>query len=332
MILGLLISEKRKLLFNRWVIWGGLACFALILPNIIWQFVHGFPSLELYKNSFTSKNIEKPYIQVIIEQILFTNPILFPLWLAGLIFMILPAGKPYRYMLFAYLILLFIIVSGHSSRPDRIAAIYVFLLAMGSVAFEKWLKTFWNRILFPVMAVLIIAGGLLFAPMFCPVLPPQQLKGLISAMGLHFDLEENKQGEPIPQWLADRIGWQEMTAQVAEVYQDLPEREKANLVLIANNYGEAGALDYYGPKYGLPVVYATHNSYHSWGPPSDTIKTFIAVNISIEDVKDKFDSVEVSKVIHCDDCTRPQKNIQVLILRRPKFSMEKEWKNFKNYN
>jgi hypothetical protein len=332
LIFGLLISRKRNLLFNRWILWGGLACFLLILPNLIWQYVHHFPSLELYANSFSSKNINKSYLQVMIEQIIFVNPASFPLWIAGLFILLSKKFRAYRFMLYTYAILLFMLVLGHSSRPDRITSVYPFLFAMGAVGLEHWLPAIRFRTVQVSMAALIIVGGLLLAPIFCPILPPEQLGKYIARLGLHFDIEEGKKGEPLPQWLADRIGWEEMAEKVAEVYNALPEDEKRNAAIVSTNYGEAGALDLYGPEYGLPIVYCTHNSFHTWGPPSDTIKTYIGVYINADDVKDKFEQVEEAAVYHCPDCTRPQREVSIYILRKPTISIESEWEHFKNYN
>jgi hypothetical protein len=332
LLFGFLLSDQRKLLFNRRILWGGLACFILILPNLVWQFVNHFPSLELYSNSFTSKNIDKSYIQVILEQIFFVNPATFLLWISGLIVLLTPWGKPYRLMLFAYGFLLLVILAGHSSRPDRIASIYTFFMASGAVAIEQYLKSSWKRVIRISMAGLMITGGVFLAPAFCPILPPQTLKPYLAEMGLQFDIEEGKKGEPIPQWLADRIGWRELAADVAQVYHAMPEKEKQNAVIISTNYGEAGALELYGPEFGLPAVFATHNSFHSWGPPSDTVQIYIGVMIDIDDVRPRFDSVHEAKVFLCPDCTRPQQNIPIYILRGPEFSMKKEWQNFKNYH
>lgn len=332
LIVGFLLSDKRKMLFNKWVLWGGLACFILILPNLIWQYVNHFPSLELYSNSFSNKNISKSYLQVVLEQIIFTNPFTFLLWFTGLIALAFHKGKPYRLFLFAYLFLLLVILLGHSSRPDRIASIYTFFLAFGAVVIEKSLKSLWRGFAQISIIVLLLTGGILLAPVFCPLMPPQTLKPYLSKLGLHFDIEEGKKGEPIPQWLADRIGWHELAAEVSQVYNALPENEKQNTVIISTNYGEAGALDLYGTEFGLPPVYATHNSFHSWGPPPDSVRTYIGVMIDIDDVRPRFDSAQEASVFHCEDCTRPQRNIPIYILRGPRFSMQKEWPKFKNYN
>jgi hypothetical protein len=331
LIIGLLISGKRRLLFNRWILWGGLAAFLILLPNLIWQFANGFPSLELYSNSFTGKNIEKPPVQIIIEQIVFANPATFPLWISGLIALAFRRGKDYRLMLYAYLFLMAVMIAGQSSRPDRIASIYTFFMAFGAVTIEQGLKQVWRRRIQVSMMMLMLAGGILLTPVFIPLLPPGQLKAHIAWLGLKMDIEEGKKGEPIPQWLADRIGWRELAVEVAGVYHALPSAEKQNAVIISANYGHAGALELYGPELGLPAVYSTHNAFHTWGPPSDSVKTYIAVSINIEEVKTMFDSVEVATVVYCPDCTRPQHETPIYILRGPKFSIEKEWKGFRIY-
>lgn len=332
LLFGLLVSDKRRLLFNRWILWGLLFAFLLILPNILWQVVSHFPSLELYRNSFSSKNIIKSYLQVFIEQIIFANPATFPLWITGIIALIFPKGRTYRFMLFAYLFLLGIMMLGHSSRPDRISSIYTFFFAYGAVAIEQYLKKTWRATAQIAIAALMLAGGCILAPVFCPVLPPAALKTHIARLGLHLEIEEGKKGEPIPQWLADRIGWPEMAAEVSLVYHSLTPAEQRNAAIISTNYGEAGALELYGSEYGLPPVFATHNSFHSWGPPSDSIQTYIGVFIDLEDVLPRFNSVEEASVYLCPDCTRPQHRVPVYVMRGPKFSMEKEWPKFKLYH
>ncbi len=331
LVIGLLISGKRKLLWNYWLLWGGLAAFLILLPNLIWQIVNDFPSLELYRNSFSGKNIEKSPVEILIEQIVFANPATFPLWLTGVIALAFRRGKEFRLMLFAYLFLMAMMIAGQSSRPDRIASIYTFLIAFGAVTIEQEMKKKGRLVVQLTLGVLMITGGVLLTPVFIPLMAPQQLKAHIARLGLKMDLEEGKKGEPIPQWLADRLGWHELAEEVAEVYHGLPSAERQNPVIISANYGHAGALELYGPELGLPAVYATHNAFHTWGPPSDSVKTYIAVSINIEEVKTMFDSVEEATVVYCPDCTRPQREMPIYILRGPKFSIEKEWKRFRIY-
>jgi len=330
LVLGFLLSAKRKLLWSPWVIWGGLSCFLIILPNLIWQYVNHFPTLELYHNSFVYKNIEKPPLQVILEQVIFVNPATFLLWFTGFIALFFAGRKIYRPLLYAYIFLMLVIVIGHSSRPDRISSIYPFFMAMGAVTIETYLKKAQRAFQFS-LAVVMLAGGIIMAPLFIPLLPPDLFKTYASRLGVQFDIEAGKKDEPIPQWLADRIGWPELAFEVSKVYFSLPLKEQQNTVIVSSNYGEAGALELYGPQLGLPAVYGTHNSYHSWGPPPDSVRTYIGVFINADDVKEMFDSITEAAVFQCKDCTKPQQTIPVYILRGPRFSIKKEWPKFKIY-
>jgi hypothetical protein len=101
---------------------------------------------------------------------------------------------------------------------------------------------------------------------------------------------------------------------------------------VSNNYGEAGALELYGPQHGLPPVYATHNSYHSWGPPPDSVTTYIAVMVGRSDLDRLFESVEQAGVQTCEYCTRPQQRIPIYVARRPRFLVSKAWAGFRIYS
>jgi 4-amino-4-deoxy-L-arabinose transferase-like glycosyltransferase len=331
LLAGFLLSPQRRLLWSRWLAWGGAAALILVLPNLVWQYLNGFPSLELYHNSFFNKNIEQPVTGVLAGQVIFTNPFAFPLWFTGLLVLAFPIGKPYRLVLIAYLLLLAVMIAGHSSRPDRIASVYPFLMASGAAAIAL-LKPVLRSVVVTILAILLVTGGIILAPVFCPILPPQTLKPWISRLGLQLDLEEGKKGEPVPQWLADRIGWRELALETGKVFQALPDAEKRNTVIISTNYGEAGALELYGAEFGLPPVYCTHNSFHAWGPPPDSVRTYIGVYIDAEDVKPRFDSLQEAVAVYCPDCTRPQRRIPIYVLRGPRFTISKEWEGFKSYN
>jgi hypothetical protein len=209
---------------------------------------------------------------------------------------------------------------------------YTVLLAGGAVAIEK-LKRPSSMRFAPVLAIALpICGAIVFAPVCTPLLPPPTLRTYLSTIGFSFSAEKGKMNEPIPQWLADRLGWKELASDVAAVYKSLSPGEQRNTVIVSTNYGEAGALELYGPELGLPRVYATHNNYLLWGPPSDTVQTYIAVFVNRADIEKRFESVVEAAVHTCDDCTRPQRRIPIYVARGPKFSITQEWMKFKIYN
>ena len=333
LVAGILLSGSRRLLGNRWCAAGALICVLILLPNLIWQYVNGFPSLEFYRNAIVNKNVPRGPAGVIIDQILFANPFAFPLWTAGLLYVFASReGRRYIFLGWGYIILLGVMIAGQSSRPDRIGAIYTVLFAAGAVAIERAARPPARRLVPVFMMILLTAGMLVVAPVMTPLLPPPLLRSYLSALGLSFNLERGKMDEAIPQWLADRLGWRELATDVARVYASLPSDERRQTAIVSTNYGEAGALELYGPEFGLPRVYATHNSYFTWGPPPDSIRTYILVYVDLRDAVRRFESVKEAAVHTCGDCTRPQQRIPIYVARGPRFSMSMEWKNFKIYN
>ena len=333
LVAGMLLTHARRFLWSKWFLWGMVTAFLLIVPNLLWQYANGYPSLEFYRNAMVNKNIPIGPVEVILSQILFMNPFALPVWLAGLMYCFFAReGKPYRFFGWAYLLLLAVMIIGQSSRPDRIGSIYAILFALGAVAITKVTLLHARRLIVPGAIALLLIGIILAAPISTPLLPPPALKGYLSTLGISFDIEAGKMNEALPQWIADRLGWRELAAEVGRVYHGLPPEERQNAVIVSTNYGEAGALELYGPEFGLPPVFATHNSFHHWGPPSDSVKTYIAVFVNRRDLEQRFESVVEAGVQTCEYCTRPQQRIVIYIARGPRFSVAAEWGGFRNYN
>jgi 4-amino-4-deoxy-L-arabinose transferase-like glycosyltransferase len=333
MTLGLLLTSARRLLWNKWFVWGMLITFLLLLPNLVWQYLHGFPSLEFYRNAIINKNISTGPLGILFAQILFANPFSLPLWLAGVLYVFRSKdAEEYRFLGWTYVVLLFVMVLSQSSRPDRISAFYPCLFSAGAVALQAINKLLMRRVVTILMIVLLFLGLVISAPIFTPLFAPATTKNYISAIGLSLNVESGKINDPLPQWLGDRLGWHELSSKVAKVFHSLSPEEQRNTVIISTNYGEAGALELYGKEFGLPRVFATHNSYHLWGPPSDSIRTYIAVFVNRHDLEKKFENVIEAEVQTCEYCTRPQQRIPIYIAQKPRFSITTEWQNFRTFN
>ena len=121
LLIAILLTPARRLLWNRWAATAVVVCAVLVLPNAAWQVRHGFPSLEFYRNATINKNIPTPPLAVVASQVLFTNPGLLPLWLAGLAWLVASErGKPYRFLAFAYALLLAAMIGPiEPPSPDR---------------------------------------------------------------------------------------------------------------------------------------------------------------------------------------------------------------------
>ena len=145
----------------------------------------------------------------------------------------------------------------------------------------------------------MLMGGALLAPLAIPVLPPETYIRYTKAIGLEQPRIENHRLGPLPQIFADQFGWEEMAAAVARVYNSLPPEVRSRTAIFAQTYGQAGAIDLFGPKYGLPPAISGHQSYFLWGPRGYTGESMIVMDDSEEKLKELFTSVQ--KLGHVDN-------------------------------
>ena len=265
-VVGLLLTGERKAFRSRWIWLGGAIAFAIFLPNLIWNIQHHWPFIELMHNIRASgRDIVRGPLAFMGNQIFMMSPLNFPIWLAGLLYLFFgKSGRRFRVLGWTFLVVLAIVMV-LKGKDYYSAPAYPMLLAAGAVAVEraararKWLK--------PVTVAALIAGTAPLFPMMLPILPLttylhyQEKTGLAPA-----DNEKSHLASPLPQYYSDDLGWQEMTQAVARAYHTLPPGQRADTAIFGQNYGEAGAIDFFGAKYGLPKAISGHQSYYLWGP------------------------------------------------------------------
>jgi hypothetical protein len=151
-----------------------------------------------------------------------------------------------------------------------LAPIYPMLFAAGAVAVEDWLarRPFSRDRLWPKVAIatLVVVIAAPMIPATLPVLPPEKLLAYQRFLGIAPPKTEVHHIGPLEQRFGDQFGWEELVADVARVYWSLAPDERARTAIFANNYGEAGAIDLFGPAYGLPEAICAHQTYYFWGP------------------------------------------------------------------
>lgn len=129
----------------------------------------------------------------------------------------------------------------------------------------------------------------------------------------------------LPQLYADMVGWEELTATVATVYHSLPPAEQAKCAIFGSNYGESGAIDYFGKKYGLPKAIGRHNSYWIWGPRDFDGEVIITIGESVEDVRHSFEDVQLAAMFSHPYVMPYENNLPIVIGRKPKASVKELW-------
>ncbi len=278
---ALLLSAQRRDLLSPWLWAGGAIAVLLVLPNLVWQFQHGFPTLEDLRNvQATGKNVVLGPIAYLGRQVLMMHPVLLPVWLAGLWHYLAGQGARLRILGWLYLALLvtMIVLQG---KDYYLAPVYPMLLAAGAVAVEGWLSRMVSvrarQAVQVAIPLLIAVAAVPIAITVLPVLPPAQWGTVAARLGIPIVRNETGERSQLPQLLADRTGWEELVIQVADVYRALPVEERARTGIFAGNYGGAGAVDWFGPAHGLPAVMSGHQTYFYWGARGFAGETMIVL-------------------------------------------------------
>jgi hypothetical protein len=291
-VLAILLTPQRRQFAQKWIWLGGFVALVIALPNIIWQIDRGWPTwVLLHGIAKSNKNVVLSPWEFFSQQITLMNPAIFPLWFGGLIWLFVShEGRRYRVIAFTYLIAFteFVVMHG---KNYYLAPAYPMLFAAGGVAFERifalrlrWLK--------PAIAFLVLVSAVVFAPVVLPILSPEKLLAYMRAIHFEVPRTETSHTAALPQLYADQFGWEEMVRSVARVYASLPANEQNLAAIFCQNYGEASAIDFFGPKYRLPPALSGHQNYFYWGPGNYTGEIMIVLDDDATDEREQFRSVE----------------------------------------
>ncbi|MFL6504759.1 MAG: glycosyltransferase, partial [Candidatus Udaeobacter sp.] len=259
------------------------------------------------------------------QQITLMNPATFPLWFGGLIWLLASRqGRRYRVIGFVYLLALteFILMHG---KNYYLAAAYPMLFAAGGVAFERLfaVRFRWFK---PAIAFLVIASAVVLAPVALPIFSPEKLLSYMRAIHFQVPRTETLHTAALPQLYADQFGWEEMVRSVAHVYASLPADEQKRAAIFCQNYGEAGAIDLFGPNYGLPRALSGHQNYFYWGPGDYTGEIVIVLDDDAKDEREQFRSVEDRGLIESSPWAMPwEQRLHIYICRGLKIPLHDLW-------
>ncbi len=331
-VAGLLLSPARRYLLSRWLWLGGAVAVVIFLPNVLWQIAHGWPTVEVLRNADKNQNVAFSLVEFVKGQVLFMHPLTLPVWVAGLYFYLASkAGRRWRALGWAY-IALFALMVAFRAKVYYLIPFYPVLLAAGGVQVESWLaRLAWG---WPRVATLatLAAGGAVMAPLALPVLPVETFIRYQRALGVEPPRMEKLSLRELPQHYADMFGWEEMTAEVGRVYNSLPPEERTHCAVFARNYGQAGAIDFFGARHGLPKAIGKHQNYFLWGPREYTGECVITVGEREADVRKSFDQVELAATITHPYVLPHENNLPVYICRKPKRPLKEIWPDVKCYS
>ncbi len=341
LVVGLLLTSHRKHLINKWFWLAGFIVLIIILPHFLWEMKYDFPSIEFMRIASQEKNVDISFLDFLLGQFMQNGFGHAPIWLIGLFYYFFhKEGKQFRFLGWMYVITFAVLFAGNG-RAYYLSPIYPIFLASGAVLIEKFIRNYsWNW-LKPVLASLLIITSLISAPFVIPVLPVEKFINFTEFLGMTPKAEERHELEALPQYYADMFGWEEMVATVAKIYQNLTPKEQAKCVIYVRNYGEAGAIDFFGKKYGLPKAICAHNNYWLWGQSQVDEAYDVAIifgwssNVqeNLEDLRrpDRYEHVEHAASTKCKYCMAYENNRPIFLCRNPKFSFKDIWPDERFY-
>ena len=309
-----------------------MLALGIFSPHIGWQAANGWPTLEFMENARLYKNLPLSPLAFLTAQAEMMNVVALPLWLAGLGFYFFARdGRSYRAFGWMYLAVLLVMMTQHA-KAYYLAPIYPVFFAAGAIVLDRLASRHrlgWLRIAAPVVLVL---SGLVFAPLSKPLLPVDSYVAYATALGQEPDTGERKELARLPQFFADMHGWPEMVATVADAYGKLPPADRERACFFGMNYGQAGAVDFFGAAYGLPKAMSGHNAYFLWGPGECSGEVILAFDDDSDALDALFHEVEQVGVFTCEDCMPYENNQKLWVGRGPRVSIEDAWERTKNYD
>lgn len=331
---GILLTPERRQFRSPWIWMGGAIAVLLFLPNVLWEVAHGWPTLEFIRNAAEHKNLSLSPVAFMLQQVLLMHPLTVPISLAGIgWYFFSRSGRPFRLLGWIYLTVLAVLLTQHS-KPYYLAPSYPLLFAAGGTAIEGWLARLRQPWLRPALAgalmLLLIAGGVVIAPLAMPILPVDRFIRYQRDLGIEASSGERHRLGELPQHYADMHGWREIVEEVARVYRTLRPEEQTRTTIYAQNYGDAGAVDVLGRVHGLPAAVSGHNNYFLWGFPEGA-DTVIIVGGEEEDNRAVCVDLRRAGEIHCGYCMPFEDRQTVYVCRGLKMPARELWPRVKHF-
>lgn len=329
-VLALFTTSHRKLLLSKWP-WVALGITLLILlPNFIWQYQHDFPVLEhfaaLYKKQLKEINPAGfLWAQVSMHQYITT-----PVWLLGLWYFL--RVKPYHWLGWAYLFTLGLFIWG-KGQAYYFNGVYPLMFAGGAVCVSQWLvQVKAHFILRPLFIFILLLFGFIYMPYGTPFLPIKSFIQYTQKTGIKTIIAlPNGRVKNLTNDYADMFGWQEQVKIIAQLYHQLTPQEQSQCILWGENYGEAGALNHLGKKYGLPPAISVHGSFYLWGTGNPKATLAITIGLSKKDMEQLFEDVTLVTIFKHPYAIDEEHNIPILICRKLKKPLATYWKAWRKY-
>jgi hypothetical protein len=282
-------------------------------------------------NATTHKYNALTPVDFLSGQLLLSGPASILVWLPGLLYLLINKEvKRYRILGIIFLTTFIILILNWHSKAEYLASAYPLVYAGGGLFLEKiFTGKSYSWIKYAIISLIILIGFIAM-PLALPILPVENFISYSASLGITHQNSEHKELSELPQFYADMFGWEDMAKTVSYVYKTIPDSEKAGTIIFADNYGEAGALEYYSNRYELPPVVCPHNSYWYWSNPDDLkITAVIVIDGNIQDHRGTCKNV-ILAAVHKTKYSMPyENNLPIYICRDVYRSLEEIWQQAK---
>lgn len=322
---GLALSPRRRLLASIWP-WMGLAlACAMTIPFIQWQALHGWPTKEFASNALREKMLPVPPWMFLLQQAVVINVAAVPFVVAGLCHGFRKTSREWLPLSFVFGFVLALLIFVGKSRVNYLAPAYSFVIPLGAVIIENWIKERNPKFGLAHALALVVCSlpSLVFG---LPWMDPRSLTSLLEKVPIQPPQEEAGEKSLMQGW-ADMFGWGELASEVERAVQSLPDSERANVVVVARNYGEAAALE----RFTSLKVLCGHNNFWYWGPGDWDGKTAIFVNRWPEATRSMFTEFRQIGAVDAPYAVPEQNGSPIWVARGLKLPIHTFWHSIKSF-
>ena len=331
LVVGLLFSDQRRQLARPWLWAGGALALLLFLPHLLWQVENGWPTADFVATARAEKIHPASPLELFSGQILLLHPLTAPLWLVGLGALL--AGRAlarFRALGVAW-VFTFAVFAIQGAKIYYLIPAAPPLLAAGAVVLERWATGRALRWPLPAAGALIGLSALVTLPITVPLLPSEDVVTLTHVLGIEEPKTEKRKHGALPTTFSDMHGWPELVETLGSVWDDLPEADRRDAVILTGSYGQAAAVEQLGPARGLPPAISGHNNYFLWGPAPYRGGTLLAVGLSREALTPWFDSVEPVATTSCKWCLPAENGLPVFLCRHLRQPIDETWPHLRRF-